>query len=1165
MCGIIGFLSPADPAPAPGDEIFGAVEALGSWWPNVSGPLNLSGAERDELGARLSAAHEAAYRWMLPSGFIAAVGDAKIQARIREEAARLESWAAALDTAAAGAHRQTHDTELLGLLAGGARDIAWQLEHDLLGGIDPALDLCRASSDDDPQVLGHAWQLNFLLAAVNRLEVRGRDSAGLAIYLRFPSAGALDAFLCGPGDTGARERELAARLGGAALPHLALLRPATAHGTLLAVFKVASEVGHMGDNVAAIRRAITGDDLFQAALREPGVRLQALGHTRWASNGVISVPNCHPVDSAVITPGGIEGAGEILAVLNGDVDNYRSLVEKFVAAGGDRIDPSVTTDAKIIPLVVAHFRRQTGDLGQAVRAAADLFEGSMAIGIMAADHPGELYFAQKGSGQGLFFGLSDEGVVMASEMYGVVQLTPDYAKAEGERTERGESFRLRAGAEAVGVEIDEGPGWTPLPANRSRRAQITTRDINRGDSPHFLLKEIRESPDSVRKTLRGRFDASGGTVRFSVGDALAESVVAAIRSGTIRRILPIGQGTAAVAAEGLAHMLLAALAPRHGGPALEIAAIKGTELSGNHLAGDMSDTLIVAISQSGTTTDTNRTVDMARARGAKIVSIVNRRDSDLVYKSDGVLFTSDGRDVEMSVASTKAYYSQNAAGQILALALADALGTLPPEAILAGARDLEALPDALERTLRLEGEIADLARRFALSRSHWAVVGSGASKIAADEIRIKLSELCYKSIAIDHLEDKKHIDLSSEPLILVCAHGLPEETITDAVKEVAIFRAHNSIPIVITDEGEDRFDPYAAGVVKLPPYRGRLSYLLGAMAGHLFGYHAAVSFDSYADRARRIRAGLQESLLARGGAELTPTSEALPPALTDQVLELERSLTAGEVDGGLTVGTATRLSRALGVLLGRFPVDVFSRMHGNWFDGVVACLSQAVTELSRPIDAIKHQAKTVTVGISRPEPAAAEGPLWAAFRALKLDAADVAESHRRLLTAMEPLVASVDGTTLYQVSGLNRVGKPTNISTIRVVTKTGSAAAIESRNEGERFLAGTKWGVARRGEVYVGYGQTDGRKVMILPVIGERSEGHLLLYHLSLADNGDRAVRRRALEARPEHLDRLRVAVTERNVAWSPDLIDRVDNDTLFFETIDRLAEAICRAPASDG
>src|SRR5699024_7086180 len=84
---------------------------------------------------------------------------------------------------------------------------------------------------------------------------------------------------------------------------------------------------------------------------------------------------------------------------------------------------------------------------------------------------------------------------------------------------------------------------------------------------------------------------------------------------------------------------------------------------------DMSDTLVIAFSQSGTTTDTNRTVDLVRSRGAHVISIVNRRASDLADKSDGVLYTSDGRDIEMSVASTKAFYSQIAAGFLLADAL----------------------------------------------------------------------------------------------------------------------------------------------------------------------------------------------------------------------------------------------------------------------------------------------------------------------------------------------------------------------------------------------------------------------------------------------------------------------------------------------------------------
>ena len=145
---------------------------------------------------------------------------------------------------------------------------------------------------------------------------------------------------------------------------------------------------------------------------------------------------------------------------------------------------------------------------------------------------------------------------------------------------------------------------------------------------------------------------------------------AGLADGSIGRVVAIGQGTAAVAARALAQGL-AAFAP---GTQLRIESALATELSGFHLADSMADTLVVAVSQSGTTTDTNRTVDLVRARGGHVVAIVNRRNSDLTDRADGVLYTSDGRDVEMSVASTKAFYAQIAACFLLAAAIADAVG-----------------------------------------------------------------------------------------------------------------------------------------------------------------------------------------------------------------------------------------------------------------------------------------------------------------------------------------------------------------------------------------------------------------------------------------------------------------------------------------------------------
>ena len=124
---------------------------------------------------------------------------------------------------------------------------------------------------------------------------------------------------------------------------------------------------------------------------------------------------------------------------------------------------------------------------------------------------------------------------------------------------------------------------------------------------------------------------------------------------------------------------------------IDVDPITATELSGFHLRPSMADTLIIAVSQSGTTTDTNRTVDLARSRGAAVIGIVNRRQSDLTDKADGILYTSDGRDVEMSVASTKAFYAQVAAGALLACAITEAIGCGSDQerhALLAGLRDL---------------------------------------------------------------------------------------------------------------------------------------------------------------------------------------------------------------------------------------------------------------------------------------------------------------------------------------------------------------------------------------------------------------------------------------------------------------------------------------------
>ena len=490
------------------------------------------------------------------------------------------------------------------------------------------------------------------------------------------------------------------------------------------------------------------------------------------------------------------------------------------------------------------------------------------------------------------------------------------------------------------------------------------------------------------------------------------------------------------------------------GGRLAVEAITATELSGFGLQLDMSDTLAIAVSQSGTTTDTNRTVDLLKARGATVLAIVNRRSSDLTDKADGVMYTSDGRDVEMSVASTKAFYAQIAAGTLLACAISEAAGAPTEQRRHELLTSLRSLPDAMRTVLTRRPAIAEAARRYAPTKRYWAVVGNGVNKVAAEELRIKLSELCYKAIACDVTEDKKHIDLSSEPLIFVCAAGLAGSTADDVSKEVAIFRAHKATPIVVADDGDVRYPGVAT--IPVPPIDPALAFVLSTMAGHLFGYEAALAIDASAIPLREAREVIERAV----GSEVTADAvlarvrvEIGRPA--EQYID---GLRNSRYDGHLEASTAVRLAGLLRDVLSDHPVEEYQLESGKvgspvaLLDDLVAALTRAIEELTRPIDAIKHQAKTVTVGISRSDEGVIDRPLVQSVLAAGAGRDVLSYKTLKVLADLDPAVAEVVGFTRYGVEG----------DTITVVDRGGLSVGLASRVERRPVLSGTKRSVASR-------------------------------------------------------------------------------------------------------
>ena len=428
------------------------------------------------------------------------------------------------------------------------------------------------------------------------------------------------------------------------------------------------------------------------------------------------------------------------AVLNGDVDNYADLDR---GRAGWRSPPEITTDAKVIPTLVSPRladgrgprgglpgdRRRAGGLRRHRRRQPPRPRTGCSWPCAAADRRSTSAWPRTPSSS-------------PREPYGVVEETstlPAHGRRDAGRPgqpdrragARSSSWRPTAPAPSTGIRRWSYDG-TELPVTEATcpTAQITTRDIDRGDVPalpaqgdHRRARVVPQDPAGQAGRGRdGMFRRGARSRDRCPPDGPRRPALGADRAGAGDRPGHRGGRRPEPGAPP------DATARRDAGP--RRGRCPATELSGFRLRADMSDTLVVAISQSGTTTDTNRTVDLVRSRGASVIAIVNRRNSDLTDKSDGVLYTSDGRDVEMSVASTKAFYAQVAAGLLLALRHRRRRARRPrhrrPDEQRRCSARCATLPDAHgARRWPASGRSPTLAARLRPGRRYWAIVGNG--------------------------------------------------------------------------------------------------------------------------------------------------------------------------------------------------------------------------------------------------------------------------------------------------------------------------------------------------------------------------------------------------------------------------------------------------------
>jgi glucosamine--fructose-6-phosphate aminotransferase (isomerizing) len=364
---------------------------------------------------------------------------------------------------------------------------------------------------------------------------------------------------------------------------------------------------------------------------------------------------------------------------------------------------------------------------------------------------------------------------------------------------------------------------------------------------------------------------------------------------------------------------------------------------------------------------------------------------------------------------------------------------------------------------------------------------------------------------------------------------------------VAIFKAHKAAVIVFADEGDHRFETIADAVIFIPVAPSPLPVILNTMAGHLWGYYAARAIDQEAQIFREFRGRLATELTQRAHKKLS-IFEIIDDISFSRIINEFYSLFNDHLLNGsfslLGGKTIANLPLLLKYTAGKLPLqDIRQELNVkedmiNPFDLLDVALMTAIEELTRPIDAIRHQAKTVTVGTSRKEKEL-KGIIFELLETLNFSVINL--TYREILTInrIQPAVASVRGYTVYDISGLDEKGNPAENSMIVIRAKGGIAANMTSRANNPTTLMG----------------KSDSMPIIVIPLLGDNNiVSYLLLIHINYNEKLQLSDKTNVLGYRYHDIRNL---VNEFNIPWRDEYLESFSLEELFSESVETIAGQI--------
>ncbi len=533
-----------------------------------------------------------------------------------------------------------------------------------------------------------------------------------------------------------------------------------------------------------------------------------IGHTRWATHGGVNDINAHPHTDC---------SGKIAICHNGIIENYTGLKERLV---GDGHEFATDTDSEVIAHLVESF--YSGDLLAAVQKAISLLKGTYGILVMHADHPDEIIGARNGSP--MVLGIGDGEMFIASDVSAMIAHTKQVVYFED-----GEVVRLDHHDYQV----------TDM---RNRPVDKTVDNISweleemeKGDYPHYMLKEIHEQTDSIPRAMSGRFDEVQATAVLG-GLNMSERELLGVK-----RVVIIAAGTSFYAG-CVAAYLLESLA--------RIPAV--TELASelryrNPLVEE--GTLYFAVSQSGETLDTLMAIRELKRKGARVLGICNVVGSTIARETDGGVYIHSGP--EIAVASTKAFTSQVAALYLFILKMARMRHMAWPEGqdFIEG---LKSVPQAIAKILEKENSIRKLAEKY-YKAEDFLFLGRGINYPVAMEGALKLKEIAYIHSEGYSAAEIKHgpialINEQTPSMFLVPDDHLREKVISN-MKEI---KARKGPVIALCVEGDDEAASIADDAIFIPRIAEKFYPFLMVVPLQLFAYYCALELGRDVDQPRNL-------------------------------------------------------------------------------------------------------------------------------------------------------------------------------------------------------------------------------------------------------------------------------------------------------------------------